>query len=265
MPEENQWTPAPDKSPGENTSDNSSSGFDLGTVIAQAKQVITDPGTFYRNMPKSGGFGEPLIFVIVMGALAAAIYGVLSIIGLTGAGAAGLGAIIVAPIALSIGSFISAAILFVIWKLMGSPHDYQTAYRCVAYATAILPVVAIVSIIPYLGTVVRTAWGVWLVITASTEVHGRSKQTATLVFGILGVIGLLSGLSGEYAQRELQEKLARHAEQMEERFQSLEKMGLGEDGEVDPEKMGRALGEFMQGMQQAGKSAQQDLQEAEPE
>jgi hypothetical protein len=265
MPEEKQWTPGPDNSSGEGDFNNSSGGFDLGTVIAQAKQVITDPGTFYRKMPKSGGFGEPIIFVVVMGALAGAVFGVLSIIGLTGAGAAGLGAIIFAPIALTIGSFISAAIMFVIWKLMGSPEDYQTAYRCMAYATAILPVIAIVSIIPYLGTVVRTAWGVWLVITASTAVHGRNKQTATLVFGILGVIGLLTGLSGEYAQRELQDKMERHTEQLEERFQSLENMGMGEDGEIDPEKMGRALGEFMQGMEAARNSGEQDPSAAEPE
>ena len=48
----------------------------------------------------------------------------------------------------------------------GLTENYQTAYRCMAYATAILPVIAVVSIIP-LGTVVRTAWGVWLVINAS--------------------------------------------------------------------------------------------------
>lgn len=265
MPEENQWTSGPDNTPGGNDFNNPSGGFDLGTVIAQARQVITDPGAFYRNMPKSGGFSEPLIFVVVMGVLAGAVFGVLSVIGLTGAGGAGLGAIIFAPIALTIGSFISAAIMFVIWKLMGSSEEYQTAYRCMAYATAILPVVAIVNIIPYLGTVVRIAWGVWLVITASTEVHGRSKQTATLVFGILGVIGLLTAISGEYAQRELQEKMERHAEQMEERFQSLENMGIGEDGEIDPEKMGRALGEFMQGMEDASKSAEQDSRDAGPE
>lgn len=265
MPEENQMTPRPENSPGEGDFNNSAGSFDLGTVIAQAKQVITDPGTFYRNMPKSGGFGEPLVFVVVMGAVAGAVFGVLSIIGLTGAGASGLGAIIVAPITLSIGSFISAAVMFVIWKLMGSPGDYQTAYRCVAHATAILPVVTIVSIIPYLGTVVRTAWGVWLMITASTEVHSRAKQTATLVFGILGVIGLLVGLSGEYAQRQLAEKMEQHAGQVQERFESLENMGIGEDGEIDPERMGRALGEFMQGMQEASQSAEQDSGDKGPE
>jgi uncharacterized membrane protein YdjX (TVP38/TMEM64 family) len=41
---------------------------------------------------------------------------------------AGFGAIIFMPIAVAIGSFIGAAILFVIWKLMGSQEDYETAY-----------------------------------------------------------------------------------------------------------------------------------------
>ena len=67
-------------------------GFDLGTVIAQATQVITDPGGFYRGMAKGGGYSEPLIFALVMGVVSGLVFGVLSIIGLTGAGAAGLGA-----------------------------------------------------------------------------------------------------------------------------------------------------------------------------
>lgn len=239
-----------------------SSGFSLETVIAQARQIIVDPRTFYRNMAKSGGFSEPLIFMLVMGVVTGAVYGVLSIIGLTGAGAAGLAAIIIMPISLLIGGFISAAVMFVIWKLMGSPEDYQTAYRCVAYTSAILPVVTIVGVIPYVGTIVRVAWGIWLVIIASTEVHGRKEQTARLVFGILGVIGLLMAVSGEYGQRQMQEQLENRAQQMEEQFRSLENLGVGEDGEIDPEQMGRAFGEFIKGMDAA---AEESGGTAEPE
>ena len=43
-------------------------GFNFGTVIAQAQQVITDPSGFYRAMPRTGGYSEPLIFALVMGA-----------------------------------------------------------------------------------------------------------------------------------------------------------------------------------------------------
>ncbi|MCB1854014.1 MAG: YIP1 family protein [Pseudomonadales bacterium] len=215
MADDKQPTPAAESEPATDTVDNTPGGFDLGTVMAQARQVITDPGAFYRTMPRSGGFGEPLVFVVAMGAVTGAVFAALSIIGLTGAGAAGLGGIVIMPIALAIASFISAAVMFVIWKLMGSPENYQTAYRCMAYATAILPVIAVVSIIPYLGTVVRTAWGVWLVINASTEVHGLNRRTATIVFGILGILSLLMGLSGESAQRHMQQELGERAELLE--------------------------------------------------
>jgi hypothetical protein len=165
--------------------------FALGKVIEQAKQVITDPAGFYRAMPREGGYREPVTFTLVMAAIAGGIFALLSIIGLTGAGFGGVVAIIVLPIALLIGGFIAAAVFFVIWKLMGSTQDYQAAYRCVAYSYAIFPVAILISVIPYVGALVRTVWGIWLLVTASVEVHGRQQRTALIVFGILGVLPLL--------------------------------------------------------------------------
>ncbi|MDX1733023.1 MAG: YIP1 family protein [Halioglobus sp.] len=262
MSEENTPAPEQESTPGADNTPPASGGFDLGTVIAQAKQVVTSPRDFYRGMAKSGGYSEPLIFLLVMGVIAGLVFGVLSLIGLTPAGAAGLGAVIMMPIGLLIGGFIGAAIMFVIWKLMGSPENYETAYRCVAYSTAVLPVVAIVAIIPYVGTAVRTVWGVWLMIIASEEVHARAKQTAMLVFGILGAIGLFMGVSGEYAQRNIQQQMEKQAEQLEERFKNLENLGINEDGEIDPEQVGRAVGEFMKGMEEAAKRAEEAAREA---
>ncbi len=246
----------------DSTSSNSptpnNSGFDLSTVIEQAKQVITDPAGFYRGMAKSGGFSDPLIFALVMAAIAGAILAVLSIVGLTPLGSAGLSMIIFLPIGVAIGGFIAAAVMFVIWKLMGSPEDYETAYRCVAYTTAILPILAVLSIIPYLGTLVRVIWGTWLMITASTEVHDRSKQTATIMCGILAVLGIVMGLGAERGQRALQGQLENQAERMEQSMKSLEKLGLDENGQLDPEKAGRAVGAFMKGMEEAAKAAEEE-------
>lgn len=247
-----------------------SSGFDLGIVIDQAKQVVTQPGAFYRNMQKSGGYSEPLIFLLVMAIASGMVFAVLSIIGLTGAGFAGVGAIIVMPIALAIGGFISAAILFVVWKLMGSPNDYETAYRCLAYSTAIVPVVTIASVIPYLGTIVRVVWGTWLMIIASMEVHERTEKSSKLVFGILGAILLLTGLSGEYTQRNLQDAFSEQAKAFEDRAEaiergakSLENIGLNEDGELDPEKLGKAMGDFARAFEEAAKGSEESKPDSE--
>lgn len=228
--------------------------FGLGKVIEQAKQVITDPAGFYRVMPREGGYSEPLIFNLVMAAIAGAIFAVLSIIGLTGAGFGGVVAIIALPIIMLIGSFIAAAVLFVIWKLMGSSQSYQAAYRCVAYSYAILPVVTIIGVIPYVGTIVRTVWGVWLMVIASVEVHGRQQRTALIVFGILGVFSLMGGLSSEGAQRQMQGTVDHTSAEMEEHFRSL---GLDENGEIDPEKAGRSIGAFLRGIQEEVEAGQQ--------
>lgn len=254
-PEESSNTPEPSAAP-------SSGGFDLGTVITQATQVVTDPVTFYRAMAKSGGIGEPLIFALVMGVATGAVLAVLSVIGLTGMGIAGVGAIVFMPIAFLIAGFIGAAVLFVIWKLMGSPEDYETAYRCVAYSTAIMPVASVLSVIPYIGTLVRIAWGIWLMIIASEVVHGRPKQTALLVFGILGGIGVIMGLNSEYTQRNISSKFEAQAEQLQQQFKGLEKLGVNEDGEVDPEKAGRAIGDFLRGIEEASRSAADEAEKS---
>ena len=69
-----------------------------------------------------------------------------------------------------IGSFIGAAVMFVIWKLMGSEQNFEAAYRCVAHATAIYPVMAVVGLIPYIGTVIGVVWGFYLMYCDSTQV-----------------------------------------------------------------------------------------------
>jgi len=235
--------------PVQDTPPPASGGFDLGVVIQQAKQVVTAPVEFYRSMPREGGFSEPVIFAMVMAAAAGAVFAVLSIIGLTGAGFAGIAAIIVMPIGMLIGSFIGAAILFVIWKLMGSPRNFEGAYRSVAYSTAITPILTVFSIIPYLGTIIRVAWSTWLMIIASVEVHERPRQTANIVFGILGALLLVTGLSSEAGQRRMQAVV-------EDRAEQFRKLGMDEDGEIDPEKAGRAMGDFIRGMQEAAEGAQ---------
>ncbi|MDZ7784504.1 MAG: Yip1 family protein [Halioglobus sp.] len=242
--------------PGQGSS-GSASGFDLGTVIAQMQQVLTDPTGFYRAMPREGGYSEPIIFALVMGAISGAVFAVLSIVGLTGAGVAGLAAIIWMPVAMFIGSFIGGAIMFVIWKLMGSPRDFQAAYRCVAYSYGVMPVLAIVSIIPYVGTIVRVVWGLWLMLIASVEVHERARQTALIVLGIIGVVLLITGLSGERASRQLAATGQQSAAEVQKSLQSLQQLGVDEQGQIDPEKAGRALGDFMRGMQEAAEGTQQ--------
>ncbi len=218
--------------------------FDINQVIVQAKAVITNPVGYFQTMPKSGGYGPPVIFVAVMGAVMGLITALLSFFGsAAGMLAGGLGAIIVMPIFAVLGAFIGAAILYVIWKLMGSPESYETAFRCQASAAAIYPISALLAIVPYIGSIVMIAWGAFLMIEASVSVHGRERRTAQIVFGILAALMILSNIASERAAREMEERM----ERMGSQFQGVEDMS--------PEEAGRKMGEFFKGLEEGANKA----------
>lgn len=227
-------------------------GFSLQKVIDDAKAVLTDPVNFYRTMSTTGGYAEPAIFVAVMGATLGILMTFYSLFGAQGIGtmAVGFASFIIMPIMAVIGSFIGALIMFVIWKLMGSDYDYETAYRCVAHATALYPIMGVISLIPYLGTIVGVLWGMYLMYVASVETHKIKAETARIAIGILAVIALFFQVSGEIAQRKLQSQFEKYEDaadsigkSMEDSIKDLENLD-----EMTPEEAGRALGEFFKGM-----------------
>ncbi|MDT8320538.1 MAG: YIP1 family protein [Xanthomonadales bacterium] len=193
--------------------------FDINAILAQALAVIKTPKDYFRNMPVSGGFVEPLIFAITLALAAGIISAVLSFVGSpVGFLAYGLAAIVFVPIGATFGLFVGGGILFVIWKLMGSERDYEASVRCAATMTAIYPIMAVLYLVPYLGTIVGLAWGAYLAIEASVAVHGRERKKAQIVFGVLAALGILMNVSAERTARNL-------ADQAEELSKVLEQSG----------------------------------------
>jgi hypothetical protein len=135
----------------------------INAILATAQQVILNPGEFFRAMPKSGGFGDPLFFLVVLAAVTGVMQAVLTLVQVRSVGMA-IGMIFMMPIAAAIFGFVGAAILFVIWKLMGSLESYETAYRCGAYLAATMPITTVLSLIPYAGALLGLAWMVYLVV-----------------------------------------------------------------------------------------------------
>lgn len=174
-------------------------------IPAIAKKVITDPAGFYQGMPRSGGLVEPLVFMVIMALVSAVLTFVLTMVGLgsVGAMATGLIVFILVPIFVVIFGFVGAAIAYVIWRMMGSQENFETAFRCVAYTAATAPITAVLSLVPYLGSIVSGFWPLALLAIASIHVHRRSVQTSWVVFGAIGVVLVLISVSGEQASREL--------------------------------------------------------------
>lgn len=172
-------------------------------IINKVVTLLTKPTAFFKEMPKTGGYKEPLIFVAIMGLIAGIITGIMGIVGVNSGGVEASGGglvstaitVIIMPIIIAIFSFIGAGILFLIWKLMGSTENYETAYRCFAYICVFIPIAFIVAIIPYIGDVVMTSVEMYYLVLASVNVHNVETKKAWLVFGIIGVLLVLMGIN----------------------------------------------------------------------
>ena len=134
---------------------------------------------------------------------------------------------------------------------MGSQENYETAYRCAAYSSGIIPVTSVLGFIPYLGSVAGLLWGFYLIITASIEVHKIKSSLAWTVWGIIAALFIMLSLSAQYAARkfsgEWMEK-AKEAEQAAKKMQeTLSNMPQG--GQMTEEQQ-KQMEEAMKKMQE---------------
>jgi hypothetical protein len=211
----------------------------LGSIVEIFQAVVRAPASFFRQMPISGGYADPLIFAVVMGVAAGIVRIVLSLLGFSFAGffMLALGSIIVVPIITVLITFVAAAILFAIWQLMGSRQSYEVSFRCAAYALAISPITAALNFIPYLGIVVSLAWMAYILVCASVEVHGTDTKSAWIVFGAICAVLALGSVTMQYSARSFQHRM------------EMIGKGLGDIDKMKPEEAGKAVGEFLKGMQ----------------
>ena len=198
---------------------------DFAAMPQTALRVITSPAAFFREMPKTGGVLEPLVFMMVMAVVMAVVNAVLGLAGLKfvlGVGMA-IAGVIITPIIAAIGGFIGAAILFVIWKLMGSQEPYETAYRCIAYLSALMPVLTVAGIIPYAGLLITFAAWTYFLVTASIEAHKILSRKAWVVFGIIGAALFLISLGAQMTARTLQPKMEQQLKEMQKGSEEMQK------------------------------------------
>jgi hypothetical protein len=226
-------------------------------IINTLKMVITNPVEFFRTMPKTGGLADPLVFAVVIGLLVGVIQAVIGFVTLSGGLRwASLVAVIWGPVGALIGSFIGAAILFVIWKIMGSNEDYEVAYRCTAYAYAIAPIMVLAGLVPYVGSLVGLAWGLYLIVTASVEVHKIAARTAWLVFGIITVLLAVMSVGAAITARRVSRSFQEMGVQNEEFATEMNKAAS---------EAGKASTAMMKAMQAQARQLQLEAEKAQRE
>lgn len=180
--------------------------FDLVRIAKTAIRVITSPTLFFKEMPRTGGFIEPLVFMVVMGFIGGLIQAVFGIAGLQQVNLEmdAISFIMMLTILIVVSGFVAAAIYFIIWKLMGSQESFETAYRCNAYISALIPITAVLSPFSYVNQIVSVFLITLFLVIASVQVHNQPVKKAWLVFGILGLIFMVASIASESALRHLQ-------------------------------------------------------------
>ena len=231
--------------------------INLSSIQKTAVSVLTSPSAFFREMPKIGGFFEPLIFMVIMGIISGLIQTVFSLVGLHIAGgmAMGVASIILFPIVIAIGGFIGAAILLVIWKLLGSKESYETAYRCGAYISVLMPIITVLGLIPYLGSAVGIALYVYFLVIASVEVHKIPSQKAWLVFGIIGAILIVMNISAQITAKKFSREAVKFREKMEETSKAMKKQA--EQMQKQTEDIQKQAEEMQKQAEEAKKNAEE--------
>jgi hypothetical protein len=102
---------------------------------------------------------------------------------------------------------------------------YETAYRCLAYTYAILPILTLLGFVPYLN-LVGLAWMLYLLIVASVEVHNIAAKIAWIVFGILTALLALFQISAYQAARQMDqsdEAMQRNMGQFSKQMEQMQK------------------------------------------
>jgi len=214
-------------------------GTPIQALLDIVTTVIKDPVQFFRTMPRTGGFADPLIFVVAMSVASSLVAVPFWLLGV-GPFAAFPGILfsfVVAPLMTALFSFVGAGVLFVLWRTLGSRESYEASYRCAAYMSALSPLAVPLSLLPYFGELIMVAWGFFLVVAASEQVHGIARQKARLVFGALAVVFALLAIGSQRAARSVQVRAGAVRDQLD-KFE-----------EMTPEEAGKAVGDLLKSLQ----------------
>jgi hypothetical protein len=152
--------------------------------IDTARDVLTQPGPFFRTMRREGGLGAPLVFAligIVLGSLGSMLARMVTPFGGFGpyGDYGGLGfSLFVLPVMSLVGLFIAAGILHVLLVLVASSkHSFETTFRLVAYTSGST---SPFNIVPFVGGLLGAVWALVVLIIGAAESHDVSQGQAAV-------------------------------------------------------------------------------------
>jgi hypothetical protein len=167
------------------------------STLLFGKQLLLNPAKTFRNMPREGGFSEPLITLATIGFISGILKVFVNFCFMANGARIGLftalSALIIMPIIVIGLGYLGAFLLSMLMRLVGSEDNLELALRVTAYLAIISPVAVVILPIPYAGNLVLFAILAYLLVAAGIEVYQLNSNTAWLLFGLgVGLLALLS-------------------------------------------------------------------------
>jgi len=162
----------------------------LNSFADVVRRVVFQPRIFFAGLPRQGSLLNPLVFALVCIEISVILVGLLTFIDVPGGltwlfGARGnqgllafLGGLVLAPIAGTVGVFLTALVTHLLVLLVvGSGHSgFGATFRIVAYSS----VTSLVGWIPFVGWIF-SLYRLYLATVGIREMHGTTTSRALLV------------------------------------------------------------------------------------
>jgi hypothetical protein len=195
-------------------------GF-VTALVETTREVLLQPGAFFRAMPVSGGVGSPLLYAVIIGwigLVASAFYQAIfrSVVG-SSLGALGserpeiaalLGWVegwagfvaqaVFGGVFVVIGVFLAAGVLHLVLLLLGGARrDFEATLRVVSFSQA----TSILFLVPFCGQLVAGIWTLVLYVLGLAAAHqiGHGKAAAAVLLPILLVCCCCAGIAFLFA------------------------------------------------------------------
>jgi hypothetical protein len=168
------------------------------------KEVILRPSDFYRRMPTTGGYADPLTFALISSIINTLLFALVRPTMLTLVGMhvprinlSIFSTVIILFIANIVSLFILALIFNLLYKALGGAGSYEGTVRFISYSSA----PTVLSWIPILG-LITGIYELYLCTVGGMIVHNVSMKKSTILvlpFALLvmffGVRAILSGFA----------------------------------------------------------------------
>jgi hypothetical protein len=162
----------------------------LNSFVDVVRRVVFQPSAFFAGLPRQGSLLSPLLFALVCTEISVLLVGLLTFLDVPGGitwlfGARGnqgflafLGGLVIAPIAGTVGLFLTALVTHLLVILVvGSGHSgFGATFRIVSYSS----VTSLVSWIPFVGWLF-SLYRLYLATVGIREMHATTTGKALLI------------------------------------------------------------------------------------